>query len=41
MSEYQPKQGDIVKINFDPQAGHEQAGMRPAVIINSNFSISI
>ena len=25
------KQGDIIKINFNPQAGHEQAGYRPAV----------
>jgi len=31
------KQGDIIKINFDPQSGHEQAGSRPAVIISNNF----
>jgi len=31
------KQGDIIKINFDPQSGHEQAGSCPAVIISNNF----
>lgn len=31
------KQGDIIKINLDPQAGHEQAGYRPAVVISNNF----
>ena len=30
-------QGDIIKINFNPQKGHEQAGYRPAVIISNNF----
>jgi len=29
-----PKRGDIVWINFNPQAGHEQAGRRPAVVIS-------
>jgi len=27
-------QGDIVKFNFDPTLGHEQAGYRPAVVIS-------
>ena len=31
------KQGTIIKINFNPQAGHEQAGYRPAVIISNDF----
>lgn len=31
------KQGDIIKLNFNPQAGHEQAGYRPAVVISNNF----
>lgn len=26
--------GDLIKINFDPQAGHEQAGWRPALVIS-------
>lgn len=30
------KQGDIIKINFDPQSGHEQAGYRPALVISSD-----
>src|SRR5438034_8596282 len=31
---YVPDAGDIVGINFDPQAGHEQAGHRPAVVLS-------
>lgn len=30
------KQGTIIKINFNPKAGHEQAGYRPAVVISNN-----
>ena len=30
------KQGDIIKLDFDPQAGHEQAGYRPAVVISND-----
>lgn len=30
-------QGDIIKLNFNPQAGHEQAGYRPALIVSNNF----
>ncbi len=29
---YVPKRGDVVWLHFDPQAGHEQAGRRPAVV---------
>ena len=29
--------GDIIKINFNPQKGHEQAGYRPAVAISNDF----
>ncbi len=29
-----PDQGDLVWLTFDPQAGHEQAGRRPALIIS-------
>lgn len=32
---YVPDAGDIVWINFDPQAGHEQAGHWPAVVLSS------
>jgi mRNA interferase MazF len=31
---YTPSRGDIVALSFDPQAGHEQAGRRPAVVIS-------
>jgi mRNA interferase MazF len=31
---YVPNAGDIVWIDFDPQAGHEQAGHRPAVVLS-------
>ena len=30
------KQGDIIKVNFNPQKGHEQAGFRPALVISNN-----
>ncbi len=30
-------QGDIIKVNFNPQAGHEQAGYRPALVISNDF----
>ncbi len=29
-----PDRGDIVWVDFDPQAGHEQAGRRPALTIS-------
>ena len=31
---YTPAQGDVVWLDFNPQAGHEQAGRRPAVILS-------
>jgi mRNA interferase MazF len=34
MAQYFPDRGDVVWMNFDPQAGHEQAGRRPAVILS-------
>jgi mRNA interferase MazF len=32
-SKYVPERGDVVKLNFDPTLGREQAGYRPALII--------
>lgn len=29
-------QGDIIKVNFNPQRGHEQAGYRPALVVSNN-----
>ena len=31
---YCPSQGDIIWLTFDPQAGHEQTGRRPALVIS-------
>jgi len=33
-SAYVPDVGDIVWLQFDPQAGHEQAGHRPAIVLS-------
>jgi mRNA interferase MazF len=31
---YVPERGDIVWLQSDPQAGHEQAGKRPALVLS-------
>ena len=31
---YIPESGDIIWITFTPQAGHEQAGRRPALVLS-------
>ena len=31
---YVPDAGEVVWLEFDPQAGHEQAGHRPALVIS-------
>ena len=31
---YVPARGDVVWISLDPQAGHEQAGRRPALVVS-------
>src|SRR3954454_5053971 len=41
-----PERGDIVWLTFDPQAGHEQAGRRPALILspetyNRKFNLAL
>jgi len=33
---YVPDRGDIVWLQFNPQAGHEQAGHRPAIVLSSS-----
>lgn len=33
-SSYAPRRGDVVWLTFNPQAGHEQAGRRPAVVLS-------
>jgi mRNA interferase MazF len=32
---YIPDKGDLVWLNFTPQAGHEQAGHRPAIVLSA------
>ena len=31
---YIPERGDLVWLQFSPQAGHEQAGRRPAMVVS-------
>jgi mRNA interferase MazF len=42
---YVPEAGDIVWLEFSPQAGHEQAGRRPAVVLspqsNNRFGLML
>jgi len=43
---YVPDRGDVVWISLSPQAGHEQAGRRPALVLspkkyNEKVSLSI
>lgn len=42
VKEYIPEKGDLVILTFDPSAGHEQQGRRPALIIsNKAFNKSL
>ena len=34
------KQGDIIRIDFNPVKGHEQGRFRPAVVISNNLLIA-
>jgi mRNA interferase MazF len=34
MPAFVPNAGDLVWLTFDPQAGHEQAGRRPALVLS-------
>lgn len=37
---YVPEAGDVVWLQFDPQAGREQAGHRPAVVLSpSSYNV--
>jgi mRNA interferase MazF len=31
---YVPRRGDVIRIDFDPQKGHEQAGRGPALVLS-------
>jgi mRNA interferase MazF len=34
MAAFVPERGDVVWMDFDPQAGHEQGGRRPAIVLS-------
>jgi mRNA interferase MazF len=34
MPTFVPDAGDLIWLTFDPQAGHEQAGRRPALVLS-------
>jgi len=34
---YIPEKGDFIIVTFDPQAGHEQKGRRPALVISNTL----
>ncbi|MGH9643627.1 MAG: type II toxin-antitoxin system PemK/MazF family toxin, partial [Terriglobales bacterium] len=33
-SAYVPDAGHLIKLDFDPRTGHEQAGWRPAIVLS-------
>ena len=35
MTQFVPDAGDLIWLDFDPQAGHEQAGRRPALVLST------
>ena len=37
MPGYVPQKGDFVILTFDPQAGHEQRGRRPALVVSNTL----
>ena len=37
MATYIPRKGDLVTLTFDPQAGHEQRGRRPALVVSNDL----
>lgn len=36
MKKYIPRRGDVVWVDFDPTAGHEQRGQRPALVLSEH-----
>jgi mRNA interferase MazF len=34
---YMPRKGDFITLSFDPQAGHEQRGRRPALVVSNGL----
>jgi mRNA interferase MazF len=31
---YVPRRGDVIRLDFNPQTGHEQGGRRPALVLS-------
>lgn len=34
---YVPRRGDLIRLDFTPQSGHEQQGTRPALVLSNDF----
>jgi mRNA interferase MazF len=37
MAHYVPRKGEFITLSFDPQAGHEQSGRRPALVLSNDL----
>lgn len=37
MKAHIPQKGDFIAVTFDPQAGHEQKGRRPALVVSNTL----
>jgi mRNA interferase MazF len=37
MAAYVPRKGDFIAVTFDTQAGHEQRGRRPALVVSNDL----
>lgn len=35
------RQGDIIWLDFDPQAGHEESKRRPALVVSGNNALAL
>ncbi len=39
---YVPQRGDVIWINFNPQAGHQQSSRRPAIVLSpQNYNAKV
>ena len=36
-TDFVPRKGDLIAVSFDPQAGHEQRGRRPALVLSNDL----
>ncbi len=37
MKKYVPSKGDLIALSFNPQSGHEQKDMRPALVVSNTL----